>query len=188
VVRALSECQWRCYLEGAEVTVHTDHHPLIHIQSQSSLSRRQARWMEFLSRFEPGLKWQYKPGKNNVADGVSRNPALAQATAKASAAASTPSTTADLLPRIKRGGSSFALEPCPQTSLWPRCKHVPTFSETYLDRSGCGYVYSLFWQHLRRRCLPKPAPMRISSRRCKPTRTCHRCLTWSSQRVFRTSC
>lgn len=70
VVRALQE--WRCYLEGGEgeVTLVTDHNPLIY------LSRRQARWMEFFSRFH--YKWEYRPGRNNIADPVSRNPALVQ--------------------------------------------------------------------------------------------------------------
>ena len=73
-VRALSE--WRCYLEGADVTIMTDHNSLVHLQTQPQLNRRQVRWLEFLSRFEPGLKWQYKPGKTLVADPLSRNPAL----------------------------------------------------------------------------------------------------------------
>lgn len=69
LVRALQV--WRCYLEGSpEVLLVTDHHPLVYLQSQSSLSRRQARWMEFLSRFN----WRivYRPGKENIADGISR--------------------------------------------------------------------------------------------------------------------
>ena len=69
LVRALQV--WRCYLEGSpEVLLVTDHHPLVYLQSQSSLSRRQARWMEFLSRFN--WKIVYRPGKDNIADGISR--------------------------------------------------------------------------------------------------------------------
>jgi hypothetical protein len=67
--------QWRCYLEGAkQVTLVTDHQPLTYLQTQSNLSRRQARWVEFLSRFN--WKVVYRPGINNVADPISRNPAL----------------------------------------------------------------------------------------------------------------
>ena len=53
----------------------TDHNPLVHLQSQPSLSRRQARWMEYMARFE--YDWLYRPGRLNVADPISRNPALA---------------------------------------------------------------------------------------------------------------
>ena len=71
-VLALEE--WRCYLEGAsDVTLVTDHQPLVYLQDQKSaeqLSRRQARWMERLSRFT--FKWEYRPGRINVADPISR--------------------------------------------------------------------------------------------------------------------
>jgi hypothetical protein len=67
--------QWRCYLEGAkQVTLVTDHQPLTYLQTQSNLSRRQARWVEFLSRFN--WKVEYRPGITNIADPISRNPAL----------------------------------------------------------------------------------------------------------------
>ena len=71
-VRALEE--WRCYLEGAtQVTLVTDHQPLVYLQGQQraeQLSRRQARWMEKLSRFQ--VDWEYRPGRINVADPLSR--------------------------------------------------------------------------------------------------------------------
>lgn len=62
--------KWRCYVEGAEVTLVTDHCPNTYFQTQSTLSRRQARWSEFLERF--AAKWEYRPGKNNIADPLSR--------------------------------------------------------------------------------------------------------------------
>ena len=49
VVHAL--CVWRCYLEGAEFTVYTDHVSNTYFQTQPNLSRRQARWSEFLQHF-----------------------------------------------------------------------------------------------------------------------------------------
>jgi hypothetical protein len=73
IVRALDE--WRYALEGPEVTLVTDHNPLTFLPTQASLSRRCARWMEFLARFH--VKWEYRPGRINVADPLSRNPALA---------------------------------------------------------------------------------------------------------------
>jgi hypothetical protein len=42
---------WRCYLEGAEFTVYTDHVSNTYFQTQPNLSRRQALWSEFLQRF-----------------------------------------------------------------------------------------------------------------------------------------
>lgn len=72
VFQALKE--WRCYCEGADLTIVSDHAPLQYLQSQANLSRRQARWMEYLSRFHH--KWEYRPGRTNVADPLSRSPLL----------------------------------------------------------------------------------------------------------------
>jgi len=72
VVRALTE--WGCYLEGGDCTVRTDHNALIHLQTQPNLNRRQVRWLEFLTRFEPGLNGKYRPGKVMIADPLSRSP------------------------------------------------------------------------------------------------------------------
>jgi len=70
VVHALNT--WRCYLEGVKFTVITDHNPLVHLPTQPVLSRRQVRWSENLQRFD--FTWQYRPGRVNVADPVSRCP------------------------------------------------------------------------------------------------------------------
>ena len=75
VIHALQE--WRCYVEGTDVTLITDHQPLTHLQKQAAkgpLSRRQARWMEILSRFH--FKFQYRKGSENAADPLSRVPHL----------------------------------------------------------------------------------------------------------------
>lgn len=72
IVTALKE--WRCYLEGCKgLTIYTDHHPLTYLQDQERanlLSRRQARWMQELTRFN--FKVVYKKGKTNIADPLSR--------------------------------------------------------------------------------------------------------------------
>lgn len=72
IVNALKE--WRCYLEGAvAIDVYTDHHPLTYLQNQQRdnvLNRRQARWMQELSRFHFNVI--YKQGKTNIADPLSR--------------------------------------------------------------------------------------------------------------------
>jgi hypothetical protein len=73
VVHALTV--WRCYLEGApEFRVVTDHKAITYLDSLPTLSRRQTRWAEFLSRFH--FRWDHVSGKSNVvADALSRNPA-----------------------------------------------------------------------------------------------------------------
>lgn len=70
VVHALRT--WRCYLEGVQFTVVTDHCPNTFFATQTNLSRRQARWSEFLQRFT--FDWCYRPGRTNVADPLSRYP------------------------------------------------------------------------------------------------------------------
>jgi len=72
VVNALQK--WRCYLEGVRFTVVTDHHPNTSLPSQPNLSRRQARWSELLSSYD--FEWSYRPGRTDVADPMSRSPAL----------------------------------------------------------------------------------------------------------------
>jgi hypothetical protein len=62
---------WRCYLEGADFTVYTDHVSNTYFQTQPNLSRRQARWSEFLQRFG-AFEWKYRKGASNVADALSR--------------------------------------------------------------------------------------------------------------------
>lgn len=63
--------KWRCYLEGADVVVQTDHKSLQYLQSQKQLSRRMTRWAAFLQQFE--FQITYLKGKDNlVADALSR--------------------------------------------------------------------------------------------------------------------
>jgi hypothetical protein len=68
VVHALKV--WRCYVEGTNFRVLTDHQPLIHFHTQPILSSRQVRWSEFLQQFD--LKWEYLLGVDNPADSLSR--------------------------------------------------------------------------------------------------------------------
>lgn len=68
---------WRHYLYGSafKVICQTDHKPLQHFMSQSTLSARQVRWQQFLSEFN--LQVAYIPGDaNEFADGLSRRPDL----------------------------------------------------------------------------------------------------------------
>jgi hypothetical protein len=64
IIRCFEE--WRPELEGtpSPIRVITDHKNLEYFMSTKLLNRRQARWSEFLSRFN--FKIQYRPGKQGV--------------------------------------------------------------------------------------------------------------------------
>jgi hypothetical protein len=66
---------WRCYVQGCSggLTLVTDHHPLTYLNTQPHLSPKQVRWSQYLSTFMP-FKWEYIPGRLNVADPLSRHP------------------------------------------------------------------------------------------------------------------
>ncbi len=69
IVRSL--CAWRHYVLGSHITIETDHCSLKYLQTQPTLSERQARWQQTLSKFDFDIV--YKPGNQNVvADALSR--------------------------------------------------------------------------------------------------------------------
>ena len=95
IIKALKE--WRCYLEGCNgLTLVTDHNPLTFFSKQPNLSRRQARWSEFLSRFHFDVK--YRPGATNPADSLSR---LGMENTLAILALTVSEFDSDLLTRLK---------------------------------------------------------------------------------------
>ncbi|KAG2191605.1 hypothetical protein INT47_012819 [Mucor saturninus] len=55
---------WRCFIDGNEYEVHTDHLPLKYYQDTTKISPRLVRWMSELSMFSP--KIVYKPGVDNI--------------------------------------------------------------------------------------------------------------------------
>ena len=62
---------WRHYLLGNHFIVVTDHNSLKYLQTQPTLSRCQARWSEFLSKFDFEIVYRARKG-NVVADALSR--------------------------------------------------------------------------------------------------------------------
>lgn len=71
LAQVLAFKHWRCFLEGLPFVMQTDHSPLTYLQTQPSLSRKQARWLEYFSQFQFSI--QYVKGQdNNVADALSR--------------------------------------------------------------------------------------------------------------------
>lgn len=70
VVHALE--LWRCYLQGVEFTVVTDHSPNTFFETKKTLPLRQGRWAEKLSKYK--FVWEHRPGRLNVADPLSRTP------------------------------------------------------------------------------------------------------------------
>jgi transposase InsO family protein len=71
VIRSLE--QWRHYLEGAhhEFEIWNDHASLQWFMKHQDLNRRQARWAQYLSRFN--FKWLHKAGATmGKADAISR--------------------------------------------------------------------------------------------------------------------
>lgn len=71
VIHALKH--FRHYVLGVPTTLITDHAPNVFFEEQKVLSPRQSRWYEFLTQFTH-LKWEYRPGRTNVADPLSRKP------------------------------------------------------------------------------------------------------------------
>lgn len=64
---------WRAHLEGGPHTVRviTDHQPLVYFNTKRALDRRQARWMEFLQRFDFVI--EHRPGRmSGKPDALSR--------------------------------------------------------------------------------------------------------------------
>ena len=72
---------WRHYLLGSHFIVKTDNVATSYFQTQKKLSRKQARWQDFLVGFDYTL--EYKPRRtNHVVDALSRKAELASMTSQ----------------------------------------------------------------------------------------------------------
>jgi len=61
---------WQHYLCPKEFVIHSDHESLKHLKGQGKLSRRHAKWVEFIETFPYVIK--YRQGKENImADALS---------------------------------------------------------------------------------------------------------------------
>lgn len=83
IIRALKK--WRSDLIGVPFTIYTDHKTLENFHKQWELSRRQARWMEFLSQYEGKIVY-IKGEDNTVADALSRLPDICDLSSSSSTA------------------------------------------------------------------------------------------------------
>ena len=72
---AIRQCleRWRHFLVGIKFLILTDHVALTYIRSSATVSRRNARWLEFLSQFCFDIE-HIKGRENVVADALSRVP------------------------------------------------------------------------------------------------------------------
>ena len=72
VISALSE--WRCYLEGSDFDIVTDHKPNTYLDEATNAHtvKRRARWLDISCGYT--YNWVYRPGRVNVADPISRAP------------------------------------------------------------------------------------------------------------------
>lgn len=69
--------QWRCYLEGAQFKVNSDHLNHTWFSKKKDLSRRQAKWSQWIESYYGSIEIVYKEGKANLSDPLSRRPDLA---------------------------------------------------------------------------------------------------------------
>ena len=74
IIRATEH--WRHLLEGSKMPfeIWTDHKNLLYFEDAESISRRQARWALWLTRFN--FTMDHRPGANNRADALTRRPEL----------------------------------------------------------------------------------------------------------------
>lgn len=56
--------QWRCFVDGSDYTIYTDHNPLRYLRTTPHPSKRLTRWLAEIESYDPDIR--YKPGKKTV--------------------------------------------------------------------------------------------------------------------------
>ena len=146
--------QWRHYLHGRATTVQTDHHSVAFLQSQTSLTAKQANWLQIIADNDIDRTFEYLPGKNNVvADALSRRPDLALA----AVTAPQPDPTSRSHPAPAHPGPVSFLDPPParrsQRPAAPR-RHFADMTQTPLLPSEATTTPIRFSSP--RACYPRP--------------------------------
>lgn len=128
VVRALQK--WRTDLIGTPFIIRTDHRTLESFATQKDLSRRQARWQEFLSQYSYDI--QYLPGpENEAADALSRHPSF-----------SGPALVASILASISFPSASPSTQ-LVSSHIVASILQIST-DQALLDRIRAGYAHDSF--------------------------------------------
>ena len=154
IVLALTE--FDVYLHGSPFVVESDHHTLQTLLTQPKLSRRLARWTDFLSEYD--LQIVYRPGATNLAaDALSRRPDLATPVVAALA-----ETTLQLDPVLSRD----IVAAYPKDPAFNRIVHCLANGHALPPESGNHYVLNdaglLFYtaDEALRLCVPNDAKLR----------------------------
>lgn len=103
--------EWRCYLEGVQFTVNSDHLNHTWFATKRELSRRQAKWSLWMESYYGPVDIKYKEGPKNLSDPLSRRPDLA------AMEASTPICSDKILERIRDGYKDDAQFSSPPPTL-----------------------------------------------------------------------
>jgi hypothetical protein len=126
IVRALKK--FRADLLGTHFTVYTDHRTLECFKGQRDLSRRQARWQEFLAEYNFEIKY-LKGEENTVADALSHMPEEeeegVEAVASVLTVSSDPKISGDI--RVGYTSDSFCQKILKNRDSFPMVKVVDGF-------------------------------------------------------------
>ena len=114
--------EWRCYLEGAPITIVTDHEPNTYLDKSTNphTVKRRGRWLAASCGYD--YTWLYRPGRLNVADPISRAPQLfAMLCARTAAAHSLKAFRCGRNQGVSSFASGLTSDDAPRTAL---CCHV----------------------------------------------------------------
>ena len=137
---------WRCYVDGRPIEMVTDHESLKWLLTQKELDRQQAKWIQFLSRFNIDIV--YNPGRVNPADALSRHPAHRLA------AVSLVQTAPELLEEF---AAAYEADPLYSTAGVPSSSRIGSQTPSATGPPGCrkqGHLWYKEVQGTHRVCVP----------------------------------